>query len=50
MTIGRVVEGITECVNEEVFSKNEFAKVRQGVVLDLISSLTVYTNFIIRYL
>ena len=36
VTIGRVVEGITECVNEEVFSKNEFAKVRQGVVLDLI--------------
>jgi len=36
VTIGRVVEGITECGNEEVFSKNEFAKVRQGVVLDLI--------------
>ena len=28
------VEGITEYGNEEVFSKNEFAKVRQGVMLD----------------
>ena len=43
VTIGRVVEGITECGNEEVLSKNEFAKVRQGVVLDLIYQVWLST-------